>query len=372
MTRALPSLTNLAHRGVRAQKAISALERNEQIIVIDDLNDRETCGYLVAGAAHATAAMLASMVRYSSGFVCVALNGDTCDRLDLPAMEGTEQQSSTQSHPCVTVDAIQGTTTGISAHDRAYTAALLANPHATREDFTRPGHVVPVRTADGGLLTRQSIAEAASFLSDRAGHGTAALFAAAVGENEQAGLPHEAELEAFATAHRLSLVTLSDVHTYMLAVTPVVRRDTATRVLGQQVITYVGPTSSDRQHVTVIGPTDPDTAVPLYLHLGSPVADDADNLHRLEETERSMMATGRGITVHVANDQTPDRRALEVADSLPFVVASILNDLGVQSVSLLNGDRRLRTVLDARGIKLRESMPVTSVAWPDERTLHAS
>ncbi|QGP89797.1 hypothetical protein GKZ92_20465 [Gordonia sp. 135] len=366
MTHAMPPLTDLALRRMRVEKAISALERNEQIVVVNDLADREICGFLVAGAAHVDAAAVASVVRYSSGFVCVALSGDTCDRLDLPVMEGVDEKSGTGSHACVTVDATTGTTTGISAHDRARTAALLADPRATRDDFTRPGHVVPVRTAEDGLRARQGIAEAASFLSERSGRGSAALFAAAVGESVQTGLPHRAELEAFATAHRLSLVSISDVHLYMLAVTPVVNRESAARLLGQQVITYVGPTSQARHHVTVVGPTDTDAPVPLYVHPES--VETTDDPHGFEEVERAMVSSGSGIIIHVQADREPDRRL----DKLPFVVASILGDLGVHSVRLLNGDGPLRAVLRGREIELCDAPPIAAAARWDERALHAS
>ena len=367
-----PELAEFALRRSRAEKAIAALARGEQIIVVDDVNHAEAQGFFVAAAAQTTSPLMAAMVRYSSGFVCVALPGDTCDRLDLPAMEGVTPDTDSDIRACVTVDAIHGTSTGISAHDRARTAALLADPHAARDDFTRPGHVVPVRTAATGLSASRGIAEAASFLTEKAGHGPAASFAAAVGGTIETGLPGPAELMAFATARRLSLVSISDVHLHMLSTDPVVTRELSTRVLGQEIATYVGTMPSARFQVLITGSPDQCDEVPLYVHSPSQDSRNTDSVSGVDIVERSMVTAGRGIVVHVQSARPLTRPESPEFSPVPFAVADILHDVGIRAVCLINGDTELRTVLQLRDIAVRNVLRATPATWESVRALHAS
>jgi 3,4-dihydroxy 2-butanone 4-phosphate synthase/GTP cyclohydrolase II len=137
------------------ERAIADVAAGRPVIVVDD-EDRENEGDLIFAAAWATPELLAFTIRYTSGYVCVALTGENCDRLDLPPMFHTNQDKRGTTYT-VTADAREGVTTGISAADRAHTIRLLADPDSTSVDFARPGHVVPLRAREGEVLRRPGI-----------------------------------------------------------------------------------------------------------------------------------------------------------------------------------------------------------------------
>src|SRR5580700_7503116 len=147
--------------------AIERLSRGEPVVVVDDAH-RENEGDLILAAEKATTESIAFVLRHTSGVLCVALPGATCDALNLPLMvsQGTDAQGTAFT---VTVDARRGTTTGISAADRATTIRALASASSKADDFLRPGHVFPLRVRDGGVLKRRGHTEAASDLARLAG-----------------------------------------------------------------------------------------------------------------------------------------------------------------------------------------------------------
>ena len=135
--------------------------------MVDD-EDRENEGDLIFAAELATPELMGFTVRHSSGVICVAITGEACDRLDLPPMYHLNQDRKSTAFT-VSVDAKEGVTTGISAAERAHTVRLLADPKATDEDLSRPGHVFPLRAREGGVLVRPGHTEAAVDLTALAG-----------------------------------------------------------------------------------------------------------------------------------------------------------------------------------------------------------
>ncbi|MGW4246124.1 3,4-dihydroxy-2-butanone-4-phosphate synthase, partial [Nocardia sp. NPDC004722] len=123
--------------------AVAALARGGMVLVVDDEN-RENEGDLILAAEHATAANIAFLVRHTSGVLCVPMTGEDCDRLQLPPMTAVNQDPKGTAYT-VSVDAISGVSTGISAADRAQTMRLLADPRTTPGELSRPGHVFPLR-----------------------------------------------------------------------------------------------------------------------------------------------------------------------------------------------------------------------------------
>src|SRR6476661_10364844 len=149
------------------ETAIAAIKDGRPVVVIDD-EDRENEGDLIFAAELATPELVAFMVRYTSGYICVPLTEDEADRLDLPPMFRTNQDRRGTAY-AVTVDAREGVTTGISASDRAHTIRLLAGADTTAADLSRPGHILPLRAKDGGVLRRPGHTEAAVDLAVLAG-----------------------------------------------------------------------------------------------------------------------------------------------------------------------------------------------------------
>src|SRR5689334_18134269 len=149
------------------EDAIGAVGRGEMIIVVDD-EDRENEGDLLIAGDAVTSEAIAFMMNHARGLICVSLPGYRLDELDLPLMVAQNSESMKTAFT-VSVDAVSGTTTGISAADRAKTIHALANPYSKPSDFARPGHVFPLRANPNGVLGRPGHTEAAVDLTRLAG-----------------------------------------------------------------------------------------------------------------------------------------------------------------------------------------------------------
>ena len=141
------------------ESVIADIRQGKMVIVVDD-EDRENEGDLIFAAEKATAKNLSFTVRYTSGVVCVPMEGGNLDRLNLPLMTQQNMERMRTAYT-VSVDAARGVTTGISAADRARTIQLLADPKTQPDDLVRPGHVFPLRYREGGVLRRAGHTEAA-------------------------------------------------------------------------------------------------------------------------------------------------------------------------------------------------------------------
>ncbi|MGN7782187.1 3,4-dihydroxy-2-butanone-4-phosphate synthase [Mycolicibacterium sp. 22603] len=170
---------------------------------------------IVLAGALAAPAWTAWAIRNTSGFLCAAMRSSHADALGLPAMVPIESQSPKVPSFAVGVDAAEGIGTGISAVDRAHTARLLADPATRAEDLVRPGHVVPIRAAEHGVLQRRAAAEAAIDLCGISGLTPLALTATLLDEHS-GRLLHGKESVAFAREHGLTLVTVEDIVVHLL------------------------------------------------------------------------------------------------------------------------------------------------------------
>jgi 3,4-dihydroxy 2-butanone 4-phosphate synthase/GTP cyclohydrolase II len=194
------------------ERAIADIRGGRPVVVVDD-EDRENEGDLIFAAAKATPELLSFMIRYTSGYVCVSLPGADCDRLDLPPMYHTNQDKRGTAYT-VTVDAREGVTTGISATDRARTIRALADPDSKSVDFVRPGHVVPLRAKDGGVLRRPGHTEAGVDLARMAGLPPAGVLCEIVSCKDIGEMARREELEVFAAEHDMVLVTIAGLIAY--------------------------------------------------------------------------------------------------------------------------------------------------------------
>lgn len=194
----------------RVEAALEALRRGQFVVVADD-QDRENEGDLILAAESMSTARLSFMLRHTSGVVCVALTRARCQALALPPMvpENTESQ---RTQFMVSVDAAQGTSTGISAADRALTIRALANPTCGPRSFLRPGHVFPLRARTGGVLERRGHTEAAVDLARLSGFRPAAALCELTAED--GSMLSGAALEHFARLHGLPFLHIADLVSY--------------------------------------------------------------------------------------------------------------------------------------------------------------
>lgn len=194
-------------------EAITAVGSGRPVVVADAA-DRENEGDLIFAASLTTPGLVAFCVRHTSGVICAALDGSACDRLGLPPMVESPDESMGTAFT-VTVDVREGTTTGISASDRAATIRALADHSTNARDLARPGHIFPLRARDGGVLTRPGHTEAAIDLASLAGLPRAGVLAEIVAEDgEMARVP---ELLRFAAEHGLAMITIEQLVEYRCA-----------------------------------------------------------------------------------------------------------------------------------------------------------
>lgn len=192
---------------MRIEAALAALRSGRPIVVVDDA-DRENEGDLILAAELATPETIGFLIRYTSGVLCVALTGSECARLRLDPMVERNQDPKGTAYT-VSVDARTGVTTGISATERAHTIRMLASADASAADFTRPGHVFPLRAVDGGTSERRGHTEAAVDLMRLAGLRPAGVIAELVDDYGEL-LRGDALIE-FATHHDLPILTMDEV-----------------------------------------------------------------------------------------------------------------------------------------------------------------
>jgi 3,4-dihydroxy 2-butanone 4-phosphate synthase/GTP cyclohydrolase II len=192
------------------EEVIAAIARGEMIVMVDD-EDRENEGDLIMAAQFATPEKIAFIVRHSSGVIVAPLSGDRCDDLRLPLMV----EHNTESHRTaftISVDLIEGTTTGISAADRAATLRALADPQESFASFARPGHIFPLRAREGGVLKRAGHTEAAVDLARMAGLEPAGIICEII--NDDGSMSRLPELIEFSRKHNLLLSSIAELIKY--------------------------------------------------------------------------------------------------------------------------------------------------------------
>lgn len=191
-------------------EALDAIAAGELVLVMDDRH-RENEGDLIMAAEHATARHLAFMVRHTTGIVCVALEADRVAALDLPPMVASNSDRHSTAFT-VSVDAREGTTTGVSAADRATTIQALIDPRTQPAYLLRPGHIFPLKARPGGVLERPGHTEAAVDLARLAGCYPAGVLCEVV--NDDGSMARLPELLRFAKTHGLKITTVADLICY--------------------------------------------------------------------------------------------------------------------------------------------------------------
>ena len=372
------------------ESAIAAVKSGRPVVVIDD-EDRENEGDLIFASELATPELVAFMVRYTSGYICVAVTEEDADRLDLPPMFRVNQDRRGTAYT-VTVDAREGVTTGISAADRAHTIRTLAAADSGSADLARPGHVVPLRAKDGGVLRRPGHTEAAVDLAVLAGLRPSGTLCEVVSEEDPTGMARGAELRAFADEHDLVMISIADLIAYRKRFDKLVERVAEARVpLRAGVFTAVGYRSSydNREHLAfVYGDIGDGEDVLLRVHSECLTGDVFGSLRcdcgpQLDAALSAVAQEGRGVVLYIRGHegrgiglmhklqayQLQEAGADTVdanlnlglpADARDYGTgAQILVDLGVHTMRLLTNNPAKRAALEGYGLKItgRVSLP---------------
>ena len=201
----MPELNNI-------DEILSDLRQGRMVVIMDD-EDRENEGDLVMAAGAVRAEDVNFMARYGRGLICLTLTRDRCRELRLPLMV-SDTDADHRTNFTLSIEAAEGVTTGISAHDRAQTIRAAVDPSARPEDLRQPGHVFPLMAQPGGVLTRAGHTEAGCDLARLAGFAPAAVIVEIL--NEDGTMARRADLEAFAVRHGLKIGTIADLIRYRL------------------------------------------------------------------------------------------------------------------------------------------------------------
>lgn len=189
---------------------IEDIRLGKMVILMDD-EGRENEGDLVMAAECVTPEHINFMARKACGLICLTLTAERCEQLGLPMMveNSTDPQGTGFT---ITIEAAEGVTTGISAHDRAHTVQTAVRKGAKTSDLTRPGHIFPLKARDGGVLVREGHTEAGCDLARLAGFEPASVIVEIM--NEDGTMARRPELEVYAQKHDLKLGLISDLVTY--------------------------------------------------------------------------------------------------------------------------------------------------------------
>ena len=367
-------------------EAIADFKKGEFVIVVDD-EDRENEGDLIIAAELITAEKVNFMLKYARGVLCAPITISRSEELDLPKQ--VENNTSVLGTPfTVTVDKLEGCSTGVSAHDRAETIKALANPASTPQTFGRPGHVNPLYAQDNGVLKRSGHTEAAIDLCHLAGlYPAGALMEIMNDDGTMARLP---ELCQFAREHNLKIVSIKDLIAYRLKNETLVEMgsmvDMPTQYGHFKLIPFRQKNNGLEHFALIKGEWKADEPVLVRVHsscatgdiLGSMRCDCGEQLHKamnmIEQEGKGvliyMQQEGRGIgLMNKIAAYKLQEEGLDTVDAnvhLGFQVderdygcgAQMLMKLGVHKMRLLTNNPTKRVGLESYGLQIVENVPI--------------
>ena len=368
------------------EEALEDYKQGKFLVVVDD-EDRENEGDLIMAAELCTPEAVNYMLRHGRGVLCAPISLERCKQLDLEFQ--VQRNTSMLGTPfTVTVDKLEGCTTGVSCHDRCETIKALANPNSKPEDFGRPGHINPLYAQDRGVLARAGHTEAAVDLSRLCGLQPAACLIEIL--NEDGTMARMPQLQEFAKREGLKIITIKDLIAYRLKQECLVEKgeevDMPTAYGHFRLIPF-RQKNNGLEHVALIkGTWEPGESLLVRVHsscatgdiFSSARCDCGEQLHRamrmVEEEGKGVVLylnqEGRGIglmakiaayklqeqgldtvdaNIHLGYD--PDLRDYGVG-------AQILNLLGVSKMRLMSNNPVKRVGLEAYGLEIVENVPI--------------
>ena len=375
-------------------EAVAAIGRGEIVVVVDD-EDRENEGDLIMAAEAATPEKIAFFVRHTSGVICAPLTGDRLDELDIPLMV----RDNTESHRTAftySVDLVHGTSTGISAADRAATLVALTDASTVPSDLARPGHIFPLRYADGGVLKRAGHTEAAVDLARMAGLAPAGVLCEIV--NDDGTMARVPDLVEFCATHGLLMISIAQLIRYRRQNEKLVRRVAEARIPTDwgDFTCYVYESLLDgEQHVAMVrGAVQGEEDVLVRVHSECLTGDVFGSLRcdcgvQLDAAMHTIAEEGLGVLVYLRGhegrgiglghkirayglqEQGRDTIDANVELGLPVdsreygIGAQILNDLGITTMRLMTNNPAKYGGLEGFGLEITGRVPIQRTPNPE-------
>jgi 3,4-dihydroxy 2-butanone 4-phosphate synthase/GTP cyclohydrolase II len=389
-----PARSEHAQHFAAIPEAVAAIGRGEIVVVVDD-EDRENEGDLIMAAEAATPEKIAFFVRHTSGVICAPLTGARLDELEIPLMvrDNTESQRTAFTY---SVDFRHDTSTGISASDRARTINALIDPATRPGDLARPGHIFPLRYADGGVLKRAGHTEAAVDLARMAGLAPAGVLCEIV--NDDGSMARVPDLVEFCKEHGLLLISIAELIRYRRQTEKLVRRVSEARIPTEwgEFTCYVYESVLDgEQHVAFVkGAVQGEQDVLVRVHSECLTGDvfgsrRCDCGIQLDQAMQHIADEGLGVVVYLRGhegrgigighkirayslqDEGADTVEANEALGLPVdsreygIGAQILVDLGITTMRYMTNNPSKYGGLEGFGLDIVERVPLQSVPNPE-------